>query len=82
MSLQVELLDDAGRPVRVKAAQLLVRNANGTPITVVGEYAGAVLVSYAGEPDFVKSLELFGYGRHQLDCVDLSSLNPVTDDKP
>jgi hypothetical protein len=55
-------------PIAVDASQLLVMNNEGTPIMVAGEYGapGFQSVSKVGDDDFEKTLEVFGFGRHEI----------------
>lgn len=52
----------AGEPTILEASQVLIKQADGTPIGVAAEYGpeGTYAVSYAGEPDFNRILSALG----------------------
>lgn len=49
-------------PLRIEAAQVLVRQANGTPIAIAAEYGPdrSHAVTMAGQDDFVRTLRNLG----------------------
>lgn len=76
--MTVEILPRlGGAPVRIDAAQLVVRGAGGTPLCVAGEYgpAGAVRVAHARDPDgeFDRALRAFGYGPGPTEVIVLDA---------
>lgn len=63
-----------GAPLRIEASQLMIRNEQGTPLAVAGEYGnGAVKVAHALDRDFQKSLQAFGFGRHRVEATVIES---------
>lgn len=65
----VEIMDRVGgQPIRLVASQVVVRNDDGTPLCVAGEYgpAGAVRASHAGDADFNRTLRAFGYAGREV----------------
>jgi hypothetical protein len=72
----IEIIDRiGGTPLRIDAAQLIIRNDVGTPVCVAGEYgpAGNIKVAHAGDRDFDQSLRAFGY---RGDRVKVETINP------
>ena len=65
-------------PIRLPAAQVLVRDDVGNPIMVAGEFGptGSYRVSHVGDSDFQRVLKMFGYqeGRLNVEEVDTSHL--------
>lgn len=63
----LEYLDDHGRPVKVVASRIIVREASTqTPVMVAADFARAILVSKAGDPDFDKMLQVVGVNQTVL----------------
>ena len=52
----------SGKAMVLEASQVLIKQADGTPIGVAAEYGpeGTYAVSYAGEPDFNRILAALG----------------------
>ncbi|MHC4608797.1 MAG: hypothetical protein ACYS7M_00435 [Planctomycetota bacterium] len=75
----IEILNGVGgEPIRIPASQFVVRNDEGTPIVVGGEYGidGAHSVAHAGDPEFNQLLQAFGVQRHEV-IVDRIERAPV-----
>lgn len=68
----VQLITRTG-PLRIEASQILVENNEGTPIMVAGEFGppGCQKIAKVGDDDFQRTLEVFGYGRHEIIVEDL-----------
>lgn len=57
----LEYLDDRGRPVKVAASRIVIRDAvMQTPVMVAVDFARAIMCSKAGDPDFQKLLQVVG----------------------
>ena len=76
----IEIIDKLGhaQPIRVEGTQVLVRNNQGTPIAVAGEFGpdGAVKTAHCCDAEFQQILNAFGYGRHQVEVKQVQ-LTPV-----
>lgn len=78
--MTIEIIPNVGgQPIRIEAAQFLVRDENGTPIAVGGEYGlqGAICIVHAGEASFNRTLRAFGYGEHEVICIPLELPKPA-----
>jgi len=74
----VEILSKfGGEPIRIEAAQLVVRNDSGTPVMVAGEYGpnSTIRVSHGADEDFNQSLRAFGYGQETVVMETVSTSN-------
>ena len=68
----VQILTPTG-PVQLEASQVLVMNNEGTPVLIAGEFGppGCQKVAKVGDSDFQRTLETFGYGRHDIVVEDV-----------
>ena len=74
--LRVELLDDKGRPVKMKATRVVIYDvATGNPLSLVVEFhEGAYYTSHVDDEDFNSLLESLGVNKTVL--VDEITLSP------
>jgi len=57
----LEYLDDHGRPVKVIASRIVIRDAvHNTPVLVAADFARAIMAAKAGDADFDKLLQVVG----------------------
>ena len=70
------------QPLRIEATQLVIRNAQGTPIAVAGEFGpdGTQRVAHVGDKDFDRTLRAFGYTGPpvQIDVLELAKPQGAT----
>lgn len=68
------VLISEGKPLRIQASQLVVLNDEGTPVAVAGEYGPkAIKTAHVMDDDFQQTLKAFGFGRHNIEVVELSA---------
>jgi hypothetical protein len=62
MPFYVEIIDGIGKPpLKITASQLVVRLADGTPVSLAAEFGGnAVKVAHCNDEDFTESLTKLG----------------------
>jgi hypothetical protein len=59
----VEIIESIGKPpIRLEASQVVIRMANGTPVSVAAMFGGphSVLVSHCEDPGFNANLQKLG----------------------
>ncbi len=68
-----------GQAVRIPAAQLLIRNDDGTPVVVAGEFGpqNTIRAAVAGDADFQRTLSAFGYNEGIVEVDHLTLPPPV-----
>lgn len=77
-----DLLPEAGigggPPIRLRVSQIVVRQDNGTPICVIGEYGpeGTQVVAKAGDPGFNRILRALGLDITNVECSILKTPEP------